>query len=415
MKLGLLIPQFPTQTHVAMWRVGDALRRLGHTVDLLSTRPPDGDPVGHQFLLEEARRTFYAWPPHGPAALATLLSSPLGTLRCLRYLAGLSEGGFSAKLKLLAAMLPAAAGLKRTCARRGTEHILVHSCADAAHLVALTRLLGGPGYSLRLGGDLDVYGHNHDAKMRDATLVIPAAQVNHREVRDRVGLPAERMLVSTLGVDVERFQPAAAPADPPPLRVVSVARLNRNKGHLDTLAAVRQAADAGVDLHFTLAGAGPEEEAIRAEVARLHLEDRVTLHGPADESQVIALLQAADVFVLASTGQGEASPVAVIEAMACGTVAVCSVVGGTADMIDDGRDGLLFPQHDVDALARHLIRLAGDADLRRQLGSAARAKAQAQWDCRAVAQRIIEKLQERLAADASPPVAAGPGEVRHAR
>ena len=418
MKLGLLIPQFPTQTHVAMWRVGQAMRQLGHEVQMLSTRRPEAAERCHDFLVQESRRTLYAWPPKLGSAVVGMLAAPVGTLRCVAYALGLGESGLGARLKTLA-MLPAAAALKRAAQREGLEHLFVHSCADAAHLVAMVKLLGGPGYSLRLGGDLDVYGSDHAAKMRGATVVVPAARVNRDEIVERVGFPAERLVVSPLGVDTSRFVPTARDAGSGrSLRIVSVARLNPTKGHLDTLAALRQTLDADVDASLTLAGAGPDEQAIRDEIARLNLQDHVTLPGPADEAQVIELLQSADVFVLASFGQGEASPVAVIEAMACGCAVVCSVVGGTADMIDDGTNGLLFPQRDADALAAHLIHLAKHPEDRQRLGVAAREKVERLWDCKAVAQRILDAIQTQLCVTGvkrtAEPLPGAGAEVRHA-
>ncbi|MEO1236575.1 MAG: glycosyltransferase [Planctomycetota bacterium] len=394
MKLGLLIPQFPTQTHVAMWRVGDALRRLGHPVEVLSTRRPAGETARHGFLVEESQRTFYAWPPRVLGVAAQALTSPLGVARCVGYALGLAESSVGERVRTLVKVLPAALGLARHARRRKLDHLIVHSCADAAHLAAMTHRLTRLPYTLRLGGDLDVYGKDHAAKMRDATLVVPAANNNRDEVRERIGLPDERLLVSTLGVDIERFVPPkhGRGDDVGTVRLVSVARLNPTKGHADTLAALRRVVDGGVDATLTLAGAGPDHDALVAEVERLGLADRVTLHGPADEAQVIALLQQSDAFVLASFGKGEASPVAVIEAMACGCVPVCSRIGGTPDMVDDGVDGLLFDQRDTETLARHLADLARDPERRRRLGDAARAKAEAEWDCRAVAQRIVERI-----------------------
>ncbi|MEZ6233631.1 MAG: hypothetical protein R3B68_05540 [Phycisphaerales bacterium] len=61
-RLGLLIPEFPTQTHIAMWRLGAAMRRAGADVRVLSTRRPKGEAPVHPALAEEAARTFYCWP-----------------------------------------------------------------------------------------------------------------------------------------------------------------------------------------------------------------------------------------------------------------------------------------------------------------------------------------------------------------
>ena len=61
--------------------------------------------------------------------------------------------------------------------------------------------------------------------------------------------------------------------------------------------------------------------------------------------------------------------------MASGRPIVCSAVDGTAQLFEDGVDGLLTPPGDVQALARHLRTLLDDPGLRQRLGRAARTKA----------------------------------------
>ena len=88
----------------------------------------------------------------------------------------------------------------------------------------------------------------------------------------------------------------------------------------------------------------------------------------------------AAVVLLTSIGQGEAAPVAVMEAMSCGLPCIVSIIGGTADMIRDGEDGLLVPQEDVEAIAAALRKLVTDPDLRRAMGQAARTSAEEKFD-----------------------------------
>jgi glycosyltransferase involved in cell wall biosynthesis len=81
--------------------------------------------------------------------------------------------------------------------------------------------------------------------------------------------------------------------------------------------------------------------------------------------------QAIDVGILSSVNEG--TPVALIEAMAAARPVVSTRVGGVSDLVKPGLTGLLVEPGDVDGLANGIVRLATDAQLRRQMGDAARA------------------------------------------
>lgn len=390
MAFGVLIPEFPTQTHIAMWRVAAALRELGEDVRLLSTRRPEDTHRVHAKLTEEQARTHYVWPP-APLAVARRLGNPAAAARVLAYVRGVAHS----RRTTLAGLAASAADLADHCRGERISHVLVHSCADAAHVAAMSRLLGGPRYSLRLGGDLQVYGKDHAAKMRDATVVVAAAENNREQVLREVGLPPERVITSWLGVDTRRFTPGTPRQEGAPLHLATVARLNPLKGHRFVLQALRRAIDAGAACRYTIAGAGPEEANIRAQIAQLGLSDAVTLVGPLDEARVIGLLQDSDLFALASFGLGEAAPVAVLEAMACGVVPLCTIIGGTPDMIRHGVDGALFPQQEDAPIAEWLTRLSRDRGELARMRAAARQRAVEAFDTLSVAGRIREEIRTR--------------------
>src|SRR5262245_33745132 len=114
--------------------------------------------------------------------------------------------------------------------------------------------------------------------------------------------------------------------------------------------------------------------------------------GTLGEEAVRDLLQRADAFVLPSVGLGEAAPVSVMEAMACGLPVVASVIGGTPDMITSGEDGVLVPQGDEKALADALVRLSRGPEERRRLGRAARARAERSFDSQQTTRRLLEAI-----------------------
>jgi glycosyltransferase involved in cell wall biosynthesis len=288
-----------------------------------------------------------------------------------------------------------AADLARHSIKNGVDHIHVHSCADAAHVVAMAKFLGGAPYSLHLHGDLPVYGVDHRQKMSGASFVAAAARPMQRQVIDEAGVPESRTYTLWMGVDTSRFSVPAMPRRRQgALHMVSVGRMHLCKGHRYTLQAMRRLIDMGADIRYTIAGSGPHEAEIAASVADGRFGDRVRLVGSLGEAEVLELLKTADAFVLSSTGIGEASPVAVMEAMAAGVPAVCSVIGGTPEMISDGVDGMLVAQEDVDGLASAIRRLHDDEAFRQRLGTAARQRAVEQFDSKATARKLLTAIEQ---------------------
>src|SRR5690606_37541846 len=93
--------------------------------------------------------------------------------------------------------------------------------------------------------------------------------------------------------------------------------------------------------------------------------------------------------------RNEGTPVALIEAMAAGRPVVATRVGGVPDLVEDEATGLLTAPGDTAALAHALLRLAGDAPLRRRLGEAGRRRVAAAYSPK----RLVADL-ERLYIDA---------------
>jgi len=107
---------------------------------------------------------------------------------------------------------------------------------------------------------------------------------------------------------------------------------------------------------------------LRARVERLGISDRVSFRGHIAHSDVPSALQSLDVFLLAS--ETESFGVAAVEAMACGLPVIASDAPGFVEVLDGGRYGLLYPRGDVTALARHMITVGADAEVRRHLAAA---------------------------------------------
>ena len=215
------------------------------------------------------------------------------------------------------------------------------------------------------------------------------------ELDQRFGWPAGKIEVVYNAVDLDRFDVSAPPglreklggSDGVPL-VLTPARLDEQKGH-DVL--FRAAAEVP-EARFVLAGEGPLRAQLETEVAQLGLAERVLFLGRRDD--IPQLLAACDVFALPSLYEG--SSLAVLEAMAARRAVVSSAIGGTAELIADGENGLLVPPGDAAALAAALRRLLAGPSLREEFALKARERAEAEFSRETMGRRVEAIYKELL-------------------
>ena len=150
----------------------------------------------------------------------------------------------------------------------------------------------------------------------------------------------------------------------------------KTKGVLDLVDALELVSRTHGGFRVCLAGrpADITLEMLQAYVAQKGLTDRITISGPKYNGEKVALLESADVFVLPTYYDNEAFPTSILEAMKYGLAVVSTYEGGIPDMIEDGVDGLLYPQRDIALLAGKLIRLLDHPEEIKSIGRMARIK-----------------------------------------
>jgi phosphatidylinositol alpha-1,6-mannosyltransferase len=267
--------------------------------------------------------------------------------------------------------------------------------------LALRRLCGLP-YLVRVSGP-DIPGFEERyarlypvltpiirSVWRNATMVVAKCDGEAAMIR-RVD-PSLAPVLAPNGVDVRAFR-MAAPRNSGPLRIICVARLIERKGQRHLLAALRRLRDAGVTATVKFVGTGDAAQAYRAEADRLGIADLVTFTGYVPRERIADHYADADVFVLPSHNEGMS--VATLEAMAAGLPVVVTRTGGTAELVQEGENGLTFAWGDVETLVQHLAYLAANREVVRQMGAASRRRAeQMSWD--AVAARYLEIFDRML-------------------
>jgi glycosyltransferase involved in cell wall biosynthesis len=153
-------------------------------------------------------------------------------------------------------------------------------------------------------------------------------------------------------------------------RVIAVsAVLRREKDHATILRAIHHLVRRVPGVRLLLIGDGPERARLQRLAAELGIEERVMFLG--SRVDVAELLACANVVALASHTV-ECFPYAILEAMAMRRPAVCTAVGGLAEMIEDGVTGYLVPPRDPEALAEALGRVLTSEDRGHAMGEAAR-------------------------------------------
>lgn len=170
--------------------------------------------------------------------------------------------------------------------------------------------------------------------------------------RERLGIPADALLVGTAG------------------------RLSPEKNHAGLVRAAAKVLEHRDDVHFVVWGDGVLRGQLQQDVNALGLSGRFHLAGFSKGAS--RHFHELDVFVLPSHTEGLSN--VILEAYACSRPVVATAVGGNPEVVEDGVSGFLTPADDCDALAESVLKLADSAELRLRMGRAGRERVAEHFD-----------------------------------
>lgn len=202
---------------------------------------------------------------------------------------------------------------------------------------------------------------------------IVAISKNIRNVMLQDGVPEAKIRLIYSGVDTHKFDHIVPELNyrqhwqiPEEAIIVgTVAAFVAHKDYRNFFAAAAIALKSDPNLHFVAVGDGIQLQIMKDLAAELNIADKVCFAGFQDK--VGNHLKAFDIFVIASKKEGLGT--SVLDAMSVGLPVIGTRAGGIAEMIEDGKSGLLVEARNSEALARAILKLAADKDLRKHLGS----------------------------------------------
>lgn len=244
---------------------------------------------------------------------------------------------------------------------------------------------------------LSHYTPEYQQLFQRGDLMLPISDLWAKRLQT-MGCPQNKIAVSRMGVNIERFalRPLKKPGEA--LQIISVARLTEKKGLHVAIEACRQLKERGVNFRYRILGIGPWERRLRTLIEQYQLEDVVEMPGFKPSHEVKALLDEADVFLLPSVtgtdGDMEGIPVALMEAMAVGIPVVSTVHSGIPELIDAGESGWLVPENDATALANRLAELCtADSQYLQPVVTRARAQVESKFNQQVINQQLACLLQ----------------------
>jgi colanic acid/amylovoran biosynthesis glycosyltransferase len=281
----------------------------------------------------------------------------------------------------------------------GIGHVHAHFATSATAVALHLHELAGVSYSFTAHAK-DIYRHSVESdslerKLRSARFAVTVSDYNRRSLSSFDG--AQRLVRIYNGLDLERFAPNGTEREEPPL-VLAVGRLIEKKGFADLVRACSLLHEDGLSFRCRIVGKGELEPELEALIAELGLGEQVELAGPIPREQLVDVYPRASVVVapcvIGADGNRDGLPTVVVEAMALGVPVVATDVTGIPELVEDGRTGLLVPQHQPEALAGAIRRVLSEPAWADGLTWAGRLRVEREFDLRSNVARLRTLLEE---------------------
>jgi colanic acid/amylovoran biosynthesis glycosyltransferase len=379
--IAYIAPAFPGLTTTFIYREVLALRDIGFTIITCGVWRPKLYRLSEESkgLIEGSLYILpISWPKFAGAHLYFLLTNPIKYISTLLFVLTRSGESLKNRYRSLLHFFEAIC-LALDIKQKGVKHIHAHFEINAASIALIVARMLGITFSFTAHNNFFTDQIILKAKLKEAKFIICISEHGRDFLLGL--LPEEQGLRDKIhivhcGVSPEDFTPATCRAANERPLIFSVSQLAERKGYPVLVEACHILDQRGCDFICAIAGDGPQQPILEQLIAEYQLHDKVQLIGKVFQEQLGSYLHRADMFVLpclvASNGDRDGVPVALMEAMATEIPTISTYVSGIPELIEDGHSGLLVQEKDAVALADAIQRLLEDAELRVRLGRCAR-------------------------------------------
>ncbi|ARF50694.1 MULTISPECIES: glycosyltransferase [Pantoea] len=406
MKLTFFTMRFPVASETFVLNQVTHFIDAGYDVEIISVFP--GDLVNRHGAFDEyglAAKTHYLLPEEKVSLtdkLGQRLKLVLPKITRASLLRSLNVRRYGAQSSKL--LLPAIVANARQTYE--ADVFLVHFGYAGALANKLRELgiLKGKQATVFHGADisrrhiLDEHKQDYRNLFQQSELMLPISHLWQNKLIE-MGCPPEKIHVTRMGIEPEKFNFQPRDGFHTPLRIVSVARLTEKKGLDVAVKASAMLKQRGGQFQYTIIGNGDQDKMMRDFIANEAMQDCVTMPGFKPQEEIRKALSDADIFLLpsktAADGDMEGIPVALMEAMAVGLPVVSTFHSGIPELIENNVSGWLVKEDDADALADTLLKLSqGEVDVA-PVVAAARQKVETEFN-QHIAYRELAQILERM-------------------
>ena len=206
-----------------------------------------------------------------------------------------------------------------------------------------------------------------------------------------LGCPKELLSIIPVAVDTNFFYPnTEIKIIESTLKLITVGRLDKVKGHDFCISAVAKLKSKGFDVTLTIIGEGVERKNLENLIAKFQLENKVFMKGKKSPLEVRQELWKHDLYLLTAValidGRRETQGLATLEAQACGLPVVVFDSGGVKYTLEDQVSGFLCDELDVNAISESVEKIAKNPLLLRKMSTQA-----IKFVCKNFSQEVIDE------------------------
>jgi colanic acid/amylovoran biosynthesis glycosyltransferase len=410
MRIAFLVHRFPELSETFIVNQATGLIEAGHEVDVYAARAGKGSKVHadiHRYRLLE--RTHYWSMPRSYLVRSIKAVGVIGRTwrRPDVLLRALDVRGRGRQALSLGVLYTSATVLKQRKAY-DIVHCQFGTLGRTALALQDVGVTDGRLVVSFRGSDLTSGGRDrsYEEMFQRGHLFLPVCERLRQQLISR-GCDAQKIRVHHSGIKLSRFAyTGRRPAVSGPTRLLTIARLVEKKGVAYAIEAIGRLKASGRDVHYTVAGDGPQRSDLDRMIDELDLGEQVKLVGPKSQEEVIALLQDAHLFVTpsvtAASGDQEGIPNVLKEAMAMGIPVVSTRHSGIPELVQDGVSGLLAPERDSEALAERLACLIDHPEKWAAMGRAGRQHVESEFDSDKLNKELVDLYLQVISNDRSP-------------